>query len=163
MPSGPGPSRRTMPARPAKGLPVVKHLTPSAFKGGGLRSFFEYRDLGIRGATKGKVGAHVIRAAKGHTRGSDAHTHALAFQMVYVLKGWVRFEYEGYGKVRLKAGSCVYQPPGIRHREIEHSPDVEMIEITLPAEFKTKAATLPARRGGRAGSIARRAPARSRR
>jgi mannose-6-phosphate isomerase-like protein (cupin superfamily) len=143
--------------------PVVRHLTQRAFKGGGLRSFFEYRDLGIRKATKGLIGAHVIRARKGHTKGSDAHTHALDFQMVYVLKGWVRFEYEGYGKVRLKAGSCVYQPPGIRHREIAHSPDIEMIEITLPAAFETAPAKLPARRGGTAKPSSRPARARSRR
>lgn len=141
-------------------LPVVRHLGRGAFKRGGLRSFFEYRDLGIRAATRGRIGAHVIRAVKGHTKGSDAHTHALDFQMVYVLKGWVRFEYEGYGKVRLRAGSCVYQPPGIRHREIAHSPDIEMIEITLPAAFKTAAAKLPAPRAGRSGKRSR--PARPR-
>ena len=142
--------------------PVVKHLTRTAFKGGGLRGFFEYRDLGIKDATKGRIGAHVIRAArigpkKDRLKGSGSHTHALEFQMVYVLKGWVRFEYEGFGAVKLKAGSCVYQPPGIRHREIEHSPDVEMIEITAPAEFETRDAALPKRR------VAKRKPAKTRR
>ena len=57
--------------------------------------------------------------------------------MVYVLKGWVRFEYEGTGEVLLEAGSSVYQPPRIRHREIAHSDDLEMLEITAPAEFPT--------------------------
>jgi mannose-6-phosphate isomerase-like protein (cupin superfamily) len=145
---------------------VVSHLTKNAFKGGGLRGFFEYRDLGIHGATKGGFGAHVIRAAKNRAgknrvKGSDGHTHALDFQMVYVLKGWVRFEYEGFGAVKLKAGSCVYQPPGIRHREIEHSPDVEMIEITAPAEFETRDAALPTRT--KAATRTRPAPARPRR
>jgi quercetin dioxygenase-like cupin family protein len=60
--------------------------------------------------------------------------------MVYVLKGWVRFRYEGVGEVLLEAGSCVHQPPGIRHAEIAHSDDVEMLEITLPAEFETTGA-----------------------
>lgn len=145
----------------SRAKPVVKHLTKGAFKGGGLRGFFEYRDLGIHGATKGGFGAHVIRAAKGHAKkervkGSGGHTHALDFQMVYVLKGWVRFEYEGFGAVKLKAGSCVYQPPGIRHREIEHSPDVEMIEITAPAEFETSDAALPKPRPARAKTAAKR-------
>jgi quercetin dioxygenase-like cupin family protein len=40
--------------------------------------------------------------------------------------------------VRLVAGSCVYQPPGIRHREIGHSDDVEMLEIVMPADFATE-------------------------
>ena len=115
----------------------VSHLTDSRFESGGLRSFFEYRDLGIAEATGGAVGAHVIRARAGGHASGDKHTHALAFQMVYVLKGWVRFWYEGVGEVRLEAGSCVHQPPGIVHRELEHSDDIEMLEITLPADFET--------------------------
>ena len=57
---------------------------------------------------------------------------------MYVLKGWIEFEYEGQGAVRLEAGSCVYQPPGIRHRELGHSEDVEMLEVVLPAGFTTQ-------------------------
>ena len=52
----------------------------------------------------------------------------------------MRFEYEGIGEVLLRPGSCVHQPTGIQHREIEHSDDLEMLEITSPAEFKTEAA-----------------------
>ncbi len=60
------------------------------------------------------------------------------------------FEYEGVGKVRMKAGSCFYQPPNIRHRELAHSRNLEMIEVVSPADFKTRAARAarksPARR-----------------
>jgi mannose-6-phosphate isomerase-like protein (cupin superfamily) len=63
-----------------------------------------------------------------------------------VLKGWVEFEYEGIGKVTMKAGSCFYQPPRIRHREIRHSKNLEMIEVVSPAVFKTRAAAPPAAR-----------------
>jgi quercetin dioxygenase-like cupin family protein len=59
-------------------------------------------------------------------------------QFIYVLKGWAIFDYEGYGEHRLVAGSTVYQPPGISHREIDHSEDFEVLEITLPADFETK-------------------------
>jgi mannose-6-phosphate isomerase-like protein (cupin superfamily) len=141
-----------MPVRKPAARPVVRHLNRRDFKSGGLRSFFQYRDLGIAKATRGRVLAHVIRATpskgkmRGHVPGSGAHTHALDFQMVYVLKGRVRFEYEGYGQFTLKAGSAVYQPPGICHREIWHSPDVEMIEITMPARFATKPAAIRKRR-----------------
>jgi hypothetical protein len=31
----------------------------------------------------------------------------------------------------------VHQPPGIRHRELGHSDDIEMLEIVLPAGFAT--------------------------
>lgn len=57
---------------------------------------------------------------------------------MYVLKGWIEFEYEGQGLVRLETGSCVYQPPSIRHREVGHSDDVEMLEIVMPAKFVTE-------------------------
>ncbi len=116
----------------------VSHLEGASFEDGGLRSFFEYRDLGIKDSTGGKVGAQVIRAAAGKTASGETHRHQLDFQMVYVLKGWVRFWYEGQGEVLLKPGSCVHQPPGIVHREIAHSDDLELIEITLPADFATK-------------------------
>ncbi|QCI68801.1 cupin domain-containing protein [Phreatobacter stygius] len=118
----------------------VAHAKDGEFKGQGLRNFFVYRDLGIRQATGGRVGAHVIRAVPGAHAGGDKHTHTLDFQMVYVLKGWVRFWYEGVGEVLLEPGSCVHQPPGIVHQEIAHSDDLELIEITLPAEFPTQGA-----------------------
>jgi len=116
---------------------VASHARDASFERG-LRSFFEYRDLGIREATQGRVAAHVIRAASGQAFSSQPHRHQTEFQLVYVLKGWIEFEYEGQGIVRLEAGSCVHQPPGIRHRELGHSEDVEMLEIVLPAGFATE-------------------------
>ena len=116
---------------------IVSHASDAAFKRG-LRSFFEYRDLGIKRATGGQVDAHVIRAAAGTDFSGQPHLHKTQFQLVYVLKGWIDFDYEGQGIVRLEAGSCVYQPPEIRHREVGHSEDVEMLEIVMPADFKTE-------------------------
>lgn len=116
----------------------VSHAKDEVFEGSGLRGFFEYRDLGIKDATDGRVGAHVIRAVPGGHATGEAHFHGLDFQMVYVLKGWVKFWYEGVGEVLLEPGSCAHQPPGIHHREIAHSDDLELIEITLPAEFDTQ-------------------------
>ena len=103
----------------------------------GLRAFFEYRDLGIKEATAGRVVAHVIRAIPGVQAMPQRHHHQVEFQMVYVLKGWIRFDYEGVGEVTLSAGSCVHQPPGIRHTELGHSDDLELVEIVLPADFET--------------------------
>ncbi len=115
---------------------TVSHLRDAHFESG-LRAFFEYRDLGIRTATDGRVVAHVIRGKAGAPFSGQPHRHGADFQLVYVLKGWIEFEYEGQGAVRLEAGSCVYQPPMIRHRELGHSEDVELLEIAMPAEFST--------------------------
>lgn len=116
---------------------VASHAQDAVFQRG-LRSFFEYRDLGIEQATQGRVVAHVIRAAAGQAFSSQPHLHRTQFQLVYVLKGWIEFEYEGQGRVRLEAGSCVHQPPGIRHRELGHSEDVEMLEVVMPGGFATE-------------------------
>jgi quercetin dioxygenase-like cupin family protein len=116
---------------------VASHAKGAVFTRG-LRSFFEYRDLGIKDATGGRVDAHVIRAAAGTEFSSQPHIHKTSFQLVYVLKGWIEFEYEGQGRVRLEAGSCVHQPPEIRHREVGHSEDIEMLEVVLPAGFQTE-------------------------
>ncbi|WP_244271944.1 hypothetical protein [Pseudovibrio denitrificans] len=56
-----------------------------------------------------------------------------------MLKGWARFEYEGHGIRTVRPGDCVVQPAGIRHREIEHSEDFELIEVVSPANFGTRA------------------------
>jgi quercetin dioxygenase-like cupin family protein len=115
---------------------TVSHARDAQFVAG-LRSFFEYRDLGVREATGGRVAAHVIRALPGAPFSGVPHRHGVTLQLVYVLKGWIEFEYEGQGVVRLESGSCVHQPPGIRHREVGHSDDVEMLEIVMPADYAT--------------------------
>lgn len=116
---------------------VANHALDAKFERG-LRSFFEYRDLGIKEATGGKVAAHVIRAAAGSAFSSQPHRHSTTFQLVYVLKGWIEFDYQDQGVVRLEAGSCVYQPPEIRHRELGHSEDLEMLEVVMPGDFGTE-------------------------
>jgi quercetin dioxygenase-like cupin family protein len=103
----------------------------------GLRPYFKYRDLGMVEATGGKVRAHVI-APTGPCQGpGDHHHHVLDFQMVYVLKGWARVHFEGVGEVRMEAGACMYQEPGIVHAVLEYSDDYTVIEITIPADFET--------------------------
>jgi quercetin dioxygenase-like cupin family protein len=116
---------------------VATHAQDAKFEPG-LRAFFDYRDLGIKQATGGRVDAHVIRAAAGTDFSGQPHRHCTTFQMVYVLKGWIEFEYEGQGLVRLEAGSCAYQPPELKHREVGHSADLEMLEVVMPADFKTE-------------------------
>jgi mannose-6-phosphate isomerase-like protein (cupin superfamily) len=134
----------------------VSHLDGSRFAKRGLRGYFEYRDLGIKRATRGKVVAHVIRARPGKAPHGEWHRHACNLQFVYVLKGWVLFEYEGVGEVMMKAGSCFYQPPNIRHRELKHSKNVELLEIVGPASFKTLTASSPSEKPGARKSPARR-------
>jgi len=114
----------------------ISHANDAPFVEG-LRDFFAYRDLGIAEATGGTAVVHVIRASGASDKAQAWHCHDTQFQMVYILKGWVDFEYEGQGRVRLSTGSSVYQPPNIRHRELAHSDDLEMLEVVTPAKFAT--------------------------
>jgi len=134
----------------------VQHLKGAKFERRGLRAYFEYRDLGIRRATRGGVLAHVIRARPEKAPHGAWHRHDCKVQFVYVLKGWMLLEYAGVGKVMMKAGTCFYQPPNIRHREIAHSRNVEVLEIVAPANFKTKTAENPAEKRAARRSRARR-------
>jgi len=108
----------------------------------GLRSFMEYRDLGIADATHGQFRAHVVRIKRDHTGAHDLHTtglhqHKCDFQMFYVLKGWMKFVYEGQGEHTFHAGDCVLQPAGIVHNELDCSDVVESVEIYSPAVHET--------------------------
>ncbi len=128
----------------------VNHRAGAKFEKRGLRNYFEYRDLGIRRATRGKLVAHVIRARAGKSPHGEWHLHDCDAQFVYVLKGWVRFEYDGVGELLMKAGTCFYQPPRIRHREIAHSKNLELLEVVAPADFRTYSAAQPAARKSQA-------------
>ena len=108
----------------------------------GLRSFMEYRDLGIEQATHGQVRAHVIRIKRGSEGVHDLHTtglhqHRCDFQMFYVLSGWIKLVYEGHGEHTFHPGDCVLQPAGIVHNELECSDEVEILEIYSPAVHET--------------------------
>src|SRR4030095_1558879 len=116
----------------------VSHLSESDFKGNGLRDYSTYRDLGVAGATQGLATAHVIRmVAPFREELSQRHHHDVRFQLVYVLKGWFKTEFEGQGAHVMKEGSCWIQPPGIRHAVLGWSDDCELLEIILPAEHET--------------------------
>ena len=111
----------------------------------GLRKFFEYRDLGISEATGGAYNAHVIRVKKPVTEfpHTGPHVHDLEFQMIYVLKGWIRFTYEDQGEFTFREGDSCLQPVGIVHDELACSDDLELIEFTAPANFNTRRIEAP--------------------
>ena len=123
--------------RPAQRF-TVSHPQETDFAGG-LRRYAKYRDLGISAATAGMVQAHVIRFVPPciPAEVSKLHFHDVEFQMVYVLKGWIKTELAGQGAVTMRTGSCWIQPPRIKHRVLDYSDDCEVLEIVLPADFKT--------------------------
>jgi uncharacterized cupin superfamily protein len=123
---------------------TVSHLDEADFKSNGLRPYARYRDLGIAAATGGLAVAHVIRFVPPCTdEVRKRHCHDVQFQMVYVLKGWMRNEFEGHGEHVMRAGTAWIQPPGIHHTVLDYSDDLEVLEIVLPAEFETREVPKP--------------------
>ena len=122
---------------------LVTHIENTRFEplqanNGAPRPQFLYRQLGVDKATGGAYDAHVIKGAPGSKPPIAEHKHTeLDFLFVYVLKGWVKFNYVGHGEHTLKAGDCHVIPPGLSHTVAGWSEDVELLELTSPGEYKT--------------------------
>ncbi len=101
------------------------------------RAGMQYRDL-IPGRLGGRFIASHIRIEKGGLVPDYVHHHHVEFQMIYCFKGWVKVVYEDQGPpFVMEAGDCVLQPPHIRHRVLECSDNMEVIEVSSPADHET--------------------------
>jgi len=113
------------------------------------RASMRYRDL-IPGRQGGLFIASHIHIAKGGSVPDYTHFHNIEFQMIFCHKGWVSVIYEDQGDAFVMLpGDCVLQPPQIRHRVLECSPNLEVIELGCPALHETWAdyeLTLPTQR-----------------
>ena len=134
--------RLAMPDAPvlAKGLPpfepgfVLTRLgvTPAQGRAGML-----YRDL-IPGRLGGRYIASHITIPAGGPVSDWVHYHRVSLQMITVRRGWVRVVYEDQGApFVMNEGDMVLQPPLIRHRVLESSPGLEVVEISAPALHET--------------------------
>jgi len=103
------------------------------------RAGMRYRDL-IPGRQGGRFAASLIQIPGGGPVPDYVHYHRVRFQMIFCAAGWVRVVYEDQGPpFVLNAGDCALQPPGIRHRVLEASPGLEVIELSSPAVHETLA------------------------
>ena len=117
---------------------LAKHQREKDFDAG-LRTYAKYRDLALANATGGLVQAHVIRMVPPCDPKvvSKWHYHDVNLQFIYVLKGWMKNQFEGEGVQLMRQGTCWLQPPKIRHRVLDYSDDCELLEVVLPANFDT--------------------------
>lgn len=101
------------------------------------RAGMRYRDL-IPGRLGGSIIASHIRIPDAGPVPDMVHYHTVGFQLIYCYTGWVRLVYEDQGPpFILAADDCVIQPPEIRHRVLESSDNLQVIEIGVPAEHVT--------------------------
>ena len=101
------------------------------------RAGMHYRDL-LPDRLGGSIIASHIRIPTGGPVPDVVHYHTIGFQLIFCYKGWVKLVYEDQGPpFVLEAGECVTQPPEIRHRVLEASDQLEVIEIGVPSEHMT--------------------------
>ena len=101
------------------------------------RAGMHYRDL-ISDRVGGFVIASQIRIEHGGPVDDYVHYHKVSLQLIYCRRGWVRVVYEDQGpSFVMQPGDCVLQPPTIRHRVLESSAGLEVIELGIPAEHET--------------------------
>ena len=127
--------------------PVVMPVTEHAFVVRRLadqapwvigRAGMHYRDL-VPSRLGGAIIASHIRIPDGGPVPDMVHFHKVGFQLIFCIKGWVDVVYEDQGdRIRLTAGDCFIQPPEIRHRVLEASDGIEVIEIGVPADHVTE-------------------------
>lgn len=95
------------------------------------------RDLIPSRLTGGMAATH-IRIPNGGLVADHVHYHTGSFQLVFCVRGWIKLVFEDQGDpITLYAGDCVTQPPHIRHKVLETSNGLEVIEIAIPAEHVT--------------------------
>lgn len=78
----------------------------------GFWPFFQYRDLGLHGASRGAMGAEHIRYV-GPNESTGWFRHNLEFDWLYVLKGQVAVEYEIGSTEVLKADDAILCRQGL--------------------------------------------------
>lgn len=101
------------------------------------RAGMQYRDL-IPSRLGGRFIASHIRIPEGGEVPDYVHFHRIRFQMIYCRAGWAKLVYEDQGEPFIfNEGDCVLQPPEIRHRVLEASAGLEVIEIGCPALHET--------------------------
>jgi quercetin dioxygenase-like cupin family protein len=114
---------------------IVSRACEAAHQPG--RAGMSYRDL-LPGRWGGRFIVSQIRIQEGGPVPDYVHFHEVAVQVICCVAGWVRVVYEDQGPpLTLRAGDCVLQPPRIRHRVLECSPGLEVIELGCPAQHVT--------------------------
>ncbi len=94
---------------------------------------FEARDTTINANTKGVASVMVARPV-----GEAPWTkHEGDILFTFVMSGEMTLEGEGKSPYRLTAGDAFVIPPGMATRYAETTPDLQLLEVSLPGSFKT--------------------------
>ena len=120
-----------------QGMRLLKSFVSTTPFSPGRRPFFKYRDLGLEGATGGRMRAYQNNSIAGMTQPTGWHYHTCEMQFVYVLKGTLTIEFEDGTVATFSAGDSFFIPGGVRHNEIYVSADKEALEVSVPGKIGT--------------------------
>ena len=120
-----------------QGMKLQKSFVNATPYSPGRRPFFQYRDLGLEGATNGRMRAYHSISIAGMTEPTGWHYHTCEMQFVYVLKGKLVIEFEDGTVGTFTAGDSFFIPGGVCHNEIYVSEDKEVLEVSVPGKIGT--------------------------
>ena len=103
----------------------------------GRRSYVEYRDMGLKEASGGWVRAQFIGRRTEIAPPTGWHYHTADAQIIYFLKGWAELVFEDGNRQRAQAGDMLFIPGGVIHNDLISSIDLEVIELSIPADMGT--------------------------
>jgi quercetin dioxygenase-like cupin family protein len=129
LPNGPA-----NPDRRFKGQRFVHHKADEATWAPFRLAGYQSRDTTIADNTGGVAGVHVVRRGDGTPSWS---THESDILFTFVMEGKLVLEGEGRAPHPLEAGDAFVIPPGMSVRYAEPSPDLELLEVSLPGAFST--------------------------
>ena len=129
------PSPDLRPEREWSGQRFVHHQAKDAHWAPFRLPGFVSRDTGIAENTKNVAGVHVLRPGVGSPVWArhDADIH-----FSFVMAGTMTLEGEGKAPSDLQEGDAFVIPPGMATRHSNASPDLELMEVTLPGAFMTE-------------------------
>jgi mannose-6-phosphate isomerase-like protein (cupin superfamily) len=137
-------TEQARPASAQEAMHLLKSFVSATPFAPGRRPFFKYRDLGLEGASGGRMRAYHSTAIKGMVEPTGWHYHTCEMQFVYVIKGKITLEFEDGTVATFAAGDSLFIPGGVRHNEIYASEDKETLEVSVPGKIGTVDVERPA-------------------
>jgi quercetin dioxygenase-like cupin family protein len=122
----------------AAATPVLAADRPEAYtrKSGQGFEYFLYRDLGVADATDRRVHMQIVRATKSKPGGTGWHYHTMG-QLFVVLQGSATILVEGQMARRMGPGDAMCLSAGTSHNVPDFTPDYQIWEMCIPADFDT--------------------------
>jgi quercetin dioxygenase-like cupin family protein len=129
----PLPNTELQPGRDFSGQQYIFHVAAQGQWAPWRVAGFEVRDTGIGQATAGLAGVRVVRPTGAQVPRTQAHGSEFCFY--FVLSGSVTLQ-AGGNTYPLASDDSITLPDGLAYTLSDASPDLELLEVTLPAELQ---------------------------